>query len=100
SALRERGVLIVGSGNVVHNLHAYAWGRQHSESYDWALKFEAEVRACIEAGSHLPLMDYASLGRPATLSVPTPEHYLPLLYVLGAAAPDEAVSFPVSGMDG
>lgn len=98
--LREEGVLIVGSGNIVHNLHAYAWGRKAVEPYDWAVKFEADVRACIEARSHLPLMNYESLGRAAMLSVPTPEHYLPLLYVLGAAGEDEPVSFPISGMDG
>lgn len=100
AVLREQGVLIVGSGNVVHNLRAYAWGRETLDPYDWALQFEADVRARIEAGSHLPLINYESMGRAAALSVPTPEHYLPLLYVLGAAGADEPVSFPVSGMEG
>jgi 4,5-DOPA dioxygenase extradiol len=98
--LRDAGVLIVGSGDVVHNLHAYAWGRHPVEPYDWALRFETKVRELIVARDHAPLIDYASLRRDALLSVPTPEHYLPLLYVLGAAHADEAIKFPVEGMDG
>ena len=84
--LRDAGVLIVGSGDIVHNLHAYAWGRHPVEPYDWAARFETKVRELIVARDHAPLIDYASLGKDALLSVPTPEHYLPLLYVLGAAA--------------
>jgi 4,5-DOPA dioxygenase extradiol len=98
--LREEGVLLVGSGNVVHNLHAYAWGRHPVEPFDWALRFEALARELMLRGEHAPLLDYEALGRDAELSVPTPEHFLPLLYVLGASDPGEAVSFPVEGMDG
>jgi len=99
-ALREEGILLLGSGDVVHNLHAYAWGRHPQEPYDWALRFEAFVRAALESGDHAALIDYPRLGRDALLAVPTPEHYLPLLYVLGASPADERVSFPVEGMDG
>jgi len=98
--LREEGILLIGSGDVVHNLHTYAWGRHAQQPYEWALRFEAEVRARLLAGDHAPLIDYSSLGNDALLSVPTPEHYLPLLYVLGASVPGEPVSFPVEGMDG
>jgi 4,5-DOPA dioxygenase extradiol len=98
--LREAGVLLLGSGDVVHNLHSYAWGRHPQKPYDWALRFETHVRERLEAGDHAPLIDYASFGRDAVLAVPTPEHYLPLLYVLGASIPGEPVSFPVEGMDG
>lgn len=98
--LREEGVLLVGSGNVVHNLHAYAWGRHPVEPFDWALRFEALARELMLRGEHAPLLDYEALGRDAELSVPTPEHFLPLLYVLGASEPGEAVSFPAEGMDG
>ena len=98
--LREAGVLILGSGDVVHNLHTYAWGRHAQEPYDWALRFEAAVRRHLLAGQHAPLVDYPSLGKDALLAVPTPEHYLPLLYVLGASSPGEPVTFPVEGMDG
>jgi 4,5-DOPA dioxygenase extradiol len=98
--LRDENVLIVGSGNVVHNLHAYAWGRHPAEPFDWAVRFDARVRELLAAGDVAPLVDYESLGRDALLSAPTPDHYLPLLYIAGASAAGDAVSFPVTGMDG
>jgi 4,5-DOPA dioxygenase extradiol len=98
--LREEGVLIVGSGNVVHNLRAYAWGQADPGPYDWALRFEAEVRQSVLAGDSQRLVAYESLGSDARLSIPTPEHYLPLLYVLGAQQAGDVVRFPVSGIDG
>jgi 4,5-DOPA dioxygenase extradiol len=98
--LRERGVLIVGSGNLVHNLHAYAWGRRSQSPYDWAVRFEEQAREWMLSGDHRPLIDHERLGRDASLSAPTPEHYLPLLYVLGAQQPDERARFPVEGVDG
>ncbi len=98
--LRDEGVLIVGSGNVVHNLHAYAWGRHPIEQFDWAVRFEALARAALDAHDHTPLIDYERFGSDALLSVPTPEHYLPLLYVAGAEQPGDAVSYPVEGGDG
>jgi 4,5-DOPA dioxygenase extradiol len=100
SPLRDEGILIVGSGNLVHNLHTYAWGRHPVEPFDWAVRFENQARALIESGNHQPLVDYESLGRDAMLSAPTPDHYLPLLYVLGARRPGEAATFPVEGIDG
>jgi len=99
-ALRSEGVLVLGSGDVVHNLRRYAWDESPAEPYDWALRFETRVRESIVAGDHRPLIDYESLGEDARLSVPTPDHYLPLLYVLGAGDEGEPVSFPVQGMDG
>jgi 4,5-DOPA dioxygenase extradiol len=99
-ALRDEGVLVIGSGNLVHNLHAYAWGRHPLEPFDWAVRFEQRARALMVAGDHGPLVAYDSLGRDAALSVPTPEHYLPLLYVLGLRREAEPVSFPVEGIDG
>ncbi len=99
--LREEGILIVGSGNVVHNLHAYAWGRHAQEPYDWTLAFEKRVREILQAGEHKPLVDYeGKLGREAVLAVPTPDHYLPLLYVIGTRSASEPVAFPVEGVDG
>jgi 4,5-DOPA dioxygenase extradiol len=98
--LRDEGVLILGSGNVVHNLEAYAWGVQSGAPFDWALRFDQAVRRAVEDGDAATLAAYDRLGRDAALSVPTPEHYLPLLYVLGARHPDDAVTFPVSGFDG
>jgi 4,5-DOPA dioxygenase extradiol len=98
--LREEGVLIVGSGNLVHNLHAYAWGRHMPEPYDWATRFESDVKDLLLSGDSAPLVDYEALGKDALLSVPTPDHYLPLLYVIGARRREDAVSFPVEGVDG
>lgn len=98
--LRSEGVLIVGSGNVVHNLHTYAWGRHMPEPYDWAIRFETEARGLLLAGDDKPLVDYESLGREALLSIPTPDHYLPLLYVIGTRQRDDAITFPVEGVDG
>ncbi|MBN8948040.1 MAG: 4,5-DOPA dioxygenase extradiol [Rhodanobacter sp.] len=98
--LRDEGILLIGSGDVVHNLHAYAWGRHPAEPFDWALRFEAKARELMLQGDHHALVDYEALGRDAELSIPTPDHYLPLLYVLGASDAGDAVTFPVEGMDG
>ncbi|MBC5810856.1 MAG: 4,5-DOPA dioxygenase extradiol [Candidatus Eremiobacteraeota bacterium] len=98
--LRDEGVLLAGSGNLVHNLHTFAWGAHPVEPFDWAVRFEAQARRCLESGDQEPLVDYESLGRDALLSAPTPDHYLPLLYVIGARRPDDVVSFPVEGVDG
>lgn len=98
--LREEGVLLVGSGNIVHNLHTYAWGRHPSDPYDWAARFEAEARQMMLAGDLKPLLNYEKLGPAAQLAIPTPDHYLPLLYVLAAAQPREAIAFPIEGVDG
>jgi 4,5-DOPA dioxygenase extradiol len=98
--LRDEGVLVIGSGNLVHNLHTYAWGRTDVEPFDWAVRFESRARELIMSGDFPPLVDYESLGHDALLSVPTLDHYLPLLYVLGAAQPGDSVTFPVEGFDG
>ena len=98
--LRKEGVLIVGSGNIVHNLHTYAWGSHTRDPYDWAARFESAARDVMLAGEFTPLVNYESLGRDALLSIPTPDHYLPLLYVLGCHQSDESIGFPVEGVDG
>jgi 4,5-DOPA dioxygenase extradiol len=98
--LRDEGVLVLGSGNVVHNLHAYAWGRHPVEPYAWAVRFEAQLRALVAARDFDAIAAYERLGEDATLSAPTPEHFLPLLYTLAQHERDEPVSFPVEGFDG
>lgn len=101
AVLRDEGVLIAGSGNVVHNLHAYAWGRHVQEPYDWTLSFESRVRELLLAEQYKPLINYESqLGSEADLAVPTPDHYLPLLYVAGTRTASESLTFPVEGVDG
>jgi 4,5-DOPA dioxygenase extradiol len=98
--LRDENVLIIGSGNLVHNLHTYAWGRSTVGPFDWAVRFEELARQLIVDGRDEMLVDYESLGPDARLSAPTPDHYLPLLYVLGARRADDAITFPVEGVDG
>jgi 4,5-DOPA dioxygenase extradiol len=98
--LREEGVLIIGSGNIVHNLHAYGWGKKNIEPYDWARRFEKRVRDTLLSGDDRSLVEYRQMGDDAQLAIPTPDHYLPLLYILGAGREDEPVSFPVEGVEG
>jgi 4,5-DOPA dioxygenase extradiol len=100
ASLRDEGVLIIGSGNLVHNLHAYSWGRHAVEPFDWAVRFEAQARELLLAGDDDPLINYEQLGRDARLSAPTPDHFLPLLYVIALRREGEPVSFPVEGFDG
>ena len=96
--LREQGVLIVGSGNVVHNLRAADWTPGVSP-YDWAVSFNERVRDHLARRVHGPLVAYDALGDEARLSVPTPDHYLPLLYVLGLQEPDEPIWFATDGIE-
>ncbi len=97
--LRDEGVMIAGSGNVVHNLEAYAWGKR-ADPFDWAHRFETRVREAIVAGGDAPLVDYPALGRDAELSIPTPDHYLPLLYVLGARRASDRATPLTEGVEG
>jgi 4,5-DOPA dioxygenase extradiol len=97
--LREDGVLIMGSGNLVHNLRAMRWGAEPAPAYDWADRFERLASKLMLGGQHAELVNYDKLGADATLSIPTPEHYLPLLYVLGTALPQDPITFPVTGVD-
>src|SRR3974390_2966523 len=96
--LRDEGVLIVGSGNLVHNLHAYAWGRHLPDPYDWAVRFETEARQIMLAGEYRRLIHYEKLGQDALLAIPTPDHYLPLLYVIATRQQGEVITFPVEGV--
>lgn len=98
--LRDEGVMIVASGNIVHNLHAFAWGRHPAEPFDWAQRFEAKARELLTSRTFDPLIEYESMGEDARLSAPTPDHYLPLLYAMGASDEHDRVSFPVEGIDG
>jgi 4,5-DOPA dioxygenase extradiol len=98
--LRDEGILIVGSGNLVHNLRSYAWGDDHVEPYDWAARFEEKSRTLMLEGRDSELEGYRSMGEDARLSVPTPDHFLPLLYVLGLRRADDELNFPVEGIEG
>jgi 4,5-DOPA dioxygenase extradiol len=87
--------LIIGSGNMVHNLRMVAWDKLNDDSYgyDWALQMNNTFKNLIIAGDHKPLVNYESLGREAKLAIPTPEHYLPLIYSLGLKSDRDAISF-------
>jgi 4,5-DOPA dioxygenase extradiol len=90
-SLRNKGVLIVGSGNIVHNLRMIAW--QGGQAYDWAVEFDEAIKQLILSGDHDPIIHYEKLGKAARLAVPTNEHYLPLLYILALQDKQEQVRF-------
>lgn len=94
-AMRKKGVLIIGSGNMVHNLRMVAWDKmdQPEFGYDWALKMNDSFKHLISSGTHDQLINYSSLGKDAILAVPTPEHYLPLIYTLALQNKKDEISF-------
>jgi 4,5-DOPA dioxygenase extradiol len=93
AGLRRKGFLIVGSGNMVHNLRRIDFSSGDAENgYDWAHAMNATFKKHILDGDHAPLLDYTRLGPEAQLAIPTPDHYYPLLYVLGLQEKGEAVS--------
>ena len=101
-ALRKKGVLIIGSGNMVHNLGLVAWDKLNDEfSYDWALEANDKMKYFIQNGDFQKLINYKSLGRAFELAIPTPEHFLPLLYTLSLKEENEPLDFfndsPIAG---
>jgi 4,5-DOPA dioxygenase extradiol len=88
--LRHKGILIIGSGNIVHNLRVMSW---KDEGYDWAIEFDEIIKQLILAGDHEALVNYEKLGKASRLSIPTNEHYLPLLYILALQDDQEQVHF-------
>ena len=95
--LREQGVLIVGSGNIVHNLGHIHWREPYS-GFDWAKQFDLQIKNALHDRDETSLTQYEQkFGEPAQLSVPSPEHYLPLLYCFGASTQDDQLSFPFEG---
>lgn len=91
SALRQRGVLIIGSGNVVHNLRALDWPNEQN-GYDWSIEANEKIKTLISKDDHKNLIAFRSQGKAFDLAIPTPEHYLPLLYTLGLKDDKESVS--------
>ena len=98
AVLRDEGVLILGSGNVVHNLGLLRWDAPDA-AYDWALRFEQIIRDRVRQRDHAALVDWPALDAQAKLAVPTPDHYLPLLYCVATQREEETVSFPVEGVE-
>lgn len=94
SELRNRGVLIIGSGNIIHNLRMVDFKNMYRDNYgyDWAIEAHAIFNKYLLEGNDQPLLDYQQLGRAVQLSIPTPDHYYPLLYTLGLKSGKDAVS--------
>lgn len=95
SSLREKGILILGSGNLVHNLGQVAWNRLDDIGfgYDWALEANDKMKEFILKGDHKSLIDYKSQGQAFNLAIPTPDHFLPILYTLALKEGDEQITF-------
>jgi 4,5-DOPA dioxygenase extradiol len=101
SALREKGVLILGSGNMVHNLRMMSWEMINGGGYDWAIEANEKFKTAITNKNHSALINYQNMGSDVLLGIPTPEHYLPLMYTLGLQKENEQALFfndkPVAG---
>ena len=95
SILRSKGVLIIGSGNIVHNLRLVAWDRMNEPDFgfDWAIQANDQIKLHILNHQHKSLIDYAALGREVSMAIPSPDHYLPLLYALALQGENEKLKF-------
>lgn len=94
NALRHKGVLIIGSGNIVHNLGLVDWQNFDKDNYghDWAIEARETVNAFLKKGDYLPLINYQKLAKAVQLAIPSPDHYLPLIYALGLQEKNETVT--------
>jgi 4,5-DOPA dioxygenase extradiol len=97
--LRDEGVLILGTGNIVHNLHYYS-PDPNDKPMEWAEEFDDRIKEYLLKGDHQGIVGFESLGEIARLSNPTPEHFLPLIYIMALQEEDERVTFPVEGLVG
>lgn len=96
--LREKGVLIIGSGNCVHNLAISDFRDLDAEPFDWTKKEDAYIKSCLETGKYDDLVAYPTSGENASLAVPTLDHYLPMIYTLGLAEKGEKLQFTYEGI--
>jgi 4,5-DOPA dioxygenase extradiol len=103
AALRKKGVLIIGSGNMVHNLGMIAWDKLNTDAYgyDWAIEASDKMKKYILSDDHQPLINFKNQGKAFDLAIPSPEHYLPLIYTLALKETNEKVTLfndkPVAG---
>lgn len=103
ASLRKKGVLIVGSGNMVHNLGMVAWDKLNTDAYgyDWAIEANEKMKKYILTDDHQPLINFKSQGKAFDLAIPSPEHYLPLIYSLALKEKNEKITIfndkPVAG---
>ncbi len=102
SDFRNKGILIIGSGNMVHNLGLVAWQRlNESFAFDWALEADSKMKEYIQNDNHKPLLEYSKQGSAFKLAVPSPEHYMPLLYTLALKEKTDTIQLfndkPIAG---
>ena len=97
SELRSRGVLIIGSGNIVHNLGMFDFTNIDAKSFDWAVEFDERVRSNLLSGNHQDLIHYRNMGNSAALAVPTLDHYLPMIYAIALRKKNEPLTFTYEG---
>ncbi len=95
--MRDKGVLIIGSGNIVHNLGKVDWHNINAKSSDWAIEFDSIVKNKLDLRDFKSLIDYKTLGTSAQLSIPSEDHYLPMLYTLGLAESKEPLHYLFEG---
>jgi 4,5-DOPA dioxygenase extradiol len=93
ASLRDKGILIVGSGNMVHNLGMIAWDKMDKDNFgfDWAIEANEKMKSYIESGNHQELISFRSQGKAFDLAIPTPDHYLPMLYILALKDKSESI---------
>ena len=96
-SLRSEGIFILGSGNIVHNLSQLSFDPK-AKPADWALEFDEKIKQFLLKKDHQAILDFESLGKIAQLSAPTPEHFLPLVYIIALQDEEERVTFPVEGL--
>jgi 4,5-DOPA dioxygenase extradiol len=95
--LRDKGVLVIGSGNIVHNLQVADFEHVDAEPFEWATEFDDRVKQALLDGSDEKLLDYRSLSKGAGMAVPTLDHYLPLIYVVALREKTDAIRFIYEG---
>lgn len=98
-ALRDKGVMIIGSGNIVHNLGRVKWNESDPAPYDWNIEFDRFVKENVASGDHQALVDYEKLGAVARMAHPTNDHYLPLLYTVGVRDKSDQLSEIYAGLE-
>ena len=94
SALRRKGILIVGSGNITHNLRVNEFGNENAKPYDWAVEFDHTMKTYLDEGNYQGLIDYEKLGKIAKLAHPEPSHYIPLIYSAALQEKGDTISYP------
>lgn len=96
--MREKGVLIIGSGNIVHNLRIVDFENVDAKPYDWAVEFDEKVKSSLLSGNHEKLINHQSLSKNALMAAPTLDHYLPMIYAVALQEKNEKIKFTYEGI--